>query len=315
MRERFELIMLSIGNDLEHERMWNDDQSWAFPIPPVEENGGRKLIDSGKILMNMIGVSNGQAAAEKAPPPPPALKGKKKKTASMNEGKRNGDGNSGDQELHIWTERERRKKMKNMFSNLHALIPHLHPRADKSTIIDEGVAYIKKLQLTLEDLEKLKEKLEGNENANPAGCDVTTITQQKLPIQSREAFLAEQGSTSKQPPVTIANPNTILSGPESQAFFRTWTSPNVVLNICGTDAHINVVCSAKKPGILTAILFVMDKYKLDLVSAQVSSDHTIRMYTIHARVNGGPQQFPEVSFDVEETYKQAAAELMLWVDS
>lgn len=30
-----------------------------------------------------------------------------------------------DHEMHIWTERERRKKMRNMFASLHALLPHL----------------------------------------------------------------------------------------------------------------------------------------------------------------------------------------------
>lgn len=30
-----------------------------------------------------------------------------------------------DHEMHIWTERERRKKMRNMFATLHALLPHL----------------------------------------------------------------------------------------------------------------------------------------------------------------------------------------------
>ena len=30
-----------------------------------------------------------------------------------------------DHEIHIWTERERRKKMRNMFANLHALLPQL----------------------------------------------------------------------------------------------------------------------------------------------------------------------------------------------
>ncbi|KAJ6754746.1 hypothetical protein OIU79_027376 [Salix purpurea] len=44
--------------------------------------------------------------------------------------KSNGKGSAGesDQEItHIWTERERRKKMRTMFSNLHALLPQLPP--------------------------------------------------------------------------------------------------------------------------------------------------------------------------------------------
>lgn len=156
-------------------------------------------------------------------------------------------------------------------------------QADKSTTVDEAVVYIKKLQLILENLEKQKEILRGGD-ANLTGCGLPAVTQPQLPVQSREAFLAEQGSISMQPPVTLPSPNALLSGPESRATFTTWTSPNVVLNICGNDAHINVVCSPTKPGILTALLFVMDKYKLDVVSAQVSSDRTTRMYMIHARV-------------------------------
>lgn len=37
-------------------------------------------------------------------------------------------GGESEHEMHILTERERRKKMRNMFSNLHALLPHLPPK-------------------------------------------------------------------------------------------------------------------------------------------------------------------------------------------
>lgn len=35
---------------------------------------------------------------------------------------------SPDHEIHIWTERERRKKMRDMFAKLHALLPQLPPK-------------------------------------------------------------------------------------------------------------------------------------------------------------------------------------------
>ena len=37
-------------------------------------------------------------------------------------------GDESDHETHIWTERERRKKMRTMFCNLHALLPQLPPK-------------------------------------------------------------------------------------------------------------------------------------------------------------------------------------------
>lgn len=43
-------------------------------------------------------------------------------------------GEAGNQEIHIWTERERRKKMRNMFSNLHALLPQLPPKVNDTQV-------------------------------------------------------------------------------------------------------------------------------------------------------------------------------------
>ncbi|MBA0854697.1 hypothetical protein Goshw_003800 [Gossypium schwendimanii] len=70
--------------------------------------------------------------------------------------KKKGSESDDEHDMHIWTERKRRKKMRNMFSNLHALLPHLPPKADKSTIVDEAVNYIKTLQQTLQNLRKTK---------------------------------------------------------------------------------------------------------------------------------------------------------------
>lgn len=44
------------------------------------------------------------------------------------EGKGGAGSEAGDHETHIWTERERRKKMRNMFAGLHALLPQLPPK-------------------------------------------------------------------------------------------------------------------------------------------------------------------------------------------
>lgn len=62
------------------------------------------------------------------PPPPPMQAGKKRELET--EGKSAGATESSDHDIHIWTERERRKKMRNMFSNLHALLPHLPPKVN-----------------------------------------------------------------------------------------------------------------------------------------------------------------------------------------
>ncbi|EPS70340.1 hypothetical protein M569_04421, partial [Genlisea aurea] len=142
---------------------------------------------------------------------------------------------SDDHDLHIWTERERRKKMRNMFSNLHALLPHIPPKADKSTVVDEAVKYIKKLEDLAEEMEKLRA-----ERPSP-----TPVCRNPIP-----------------------NP-----GQDFPATFKTWTSANVTVNVCGRDAHISICSgrSRRRSGLLTGVCSVMEKHELELVSAHISS--------------------------------------------
>nr|WIE96110.1 basic helix-loop-helix transcription factor [Loropetalum chinense var. rubrum] len=230
----------------------------------------------------------------------------------VKEGK-GGGAESDDHEIHIWTERERRKKMRNMFSSLHALLPQLPPKADKSTIVDEAVNYIKTLQHTLQKLQKQKlERLQGAATINYDPSSI--ITPQKPAYSSREAFLADQGSSSNLAITPTNSSNNALSLSRFPIVFQTWTSQNVILNICGNEAQISV-CSPKKPGLLSSICFVLEKHKLEVVSAHISSDYNRSMYMIQARLaNGASDQFPE-AFPVEEIFKQAAGEIMFWICS
>ncbi|KAL3621146.1 hypothetical protein CASFOL_036058 [Castilleja foliolosa] len=294
------MLAMSEDHQLDHENpFWDVDQSWAFPNLETED------------YFVKTSPAEPPAAAKEPEVPEPSTavvnKGKKRAASERkemdggDEGKTGGGDQSEDHELHIWTERERRKKMRNMFENLHSLLPHLPPKADKSTIVDEAVSYIKKMEQTLKTLEKKKlERLHGKASIIP----------------SMEAFRAEQGSASDPNPYFLgssSNNNNINNYELTPAIFKTWTSPNVILNVCGRDAQISI-CSMKKPGLLTKIVFVIDKYSLDVLSAHISSDRYRCMLMIHAQANGGSDQFQH-ALQVEEMYKQAAAEIMLWVNA
>ncbi|CAN0922443.1 Transcription factor bHLH95 [Linum grandiflorum] len=126
---------------------------------------------------------------------------------------------------------------------------------------------------------------------------------------TREAFLAAQGPSKL--PTTSTNAPLMAAAPSNE--FQTWFSPNVVLNMCGDDAHI-CVCSVKKPGLFPNLLHILQKHNLDVVSAHVSSHHRhscTYMIHVHAGVGCG-SQFPE-SLSVEDTFKLAAGEMNLWL--
>ncbi|XP_017633282.2 transcription factor bHLH95-like [Gossypium arboreum] len=234
--------------------------------------------------------------------------------------KKKGSESDDEHDMHIWTERERRKKMRNMFSNLHALLPHLPPKADKSTIVDEAVNYIKTLQQTLQNLEKkkLERSIQGAINVGYHPSLAMNTQNQTLEYSSREAFLADQVSSSS---TDLANNNNAtkisssfsMSTQSRPVTFETWTSSNLVLNVCGNEAQ-KTVCSPKKPGLLATIYYILKKHKMEVVSAQVSSFCKHSMFMIQACANEASKQSVE-TFQVEDMFKQAVGEIMCWVSS
>ncbi|XP_004505238.1 transcription factor bHLH95 [Cicer arietinum] len=233
------------------------------------------------------------------------------KKRSDGEGK-DGKYRDSDHEIHIWTERERRKKMRNMFSGLHALLPQLPSKADKSTIVDAAVKHIKNLQQTLEKLEKEKEKR--LKSVSSFGSESSIINSHWHPYESREAIIADQGSSNYNFPsnaIVTSNPSNAFSTPPPQVAFQTWSSQNVVLNICGGEAQF-CICATKKPGLMTTIAFVLEKHRIDVISANIVCNGNGNFYMILAHAKQASHQLQDAN-SMEETYKQAAGEIMILI--
>nr|WKE35174.1 basic helix-loop-helix family protein [Rosa persica] len=213
-----------------------------------------------------------------------------------------------------WVERERRKKMKDMFSSLHALLPQLPAKADHCTIVDEAVRYIKSLEHTLQTAQKQRlAKLRSS-----ASSSIASKTEARSDTGvTRKAFLAdhhfqeEKDRPSNQ--LALGNNSSPTSLDSQQAScFKTWFSPNIVLNVCGNEAHISV-CTPRRPGLLSTVFYVLEKHKLDVISAHISSDQHRCMYMIHAHYAGGPcdDTLPAGALSAEDTFNLAAGELNL----
>ncbi|XP_062227376.1 transcription factor bHLH95-like [Phragmites australis] len=215
--------------------------------------------------------------------------------------------------LHIWTERERRKKMKNMFSSLHALLPQLPEKADKATIVGEAVSYIRTLEGTLQRLEKLKlermraQQLGLGSSAAPASSPMRHGTPAPA---TREAALADMAQGWNALRDAAAGEGSSAAPP---APFQTWSGPNVVVSVSGGDAFINL-CTPRQLGLLTKALFVLEKHRIDVVTTDISSDRNRSMFSIHARVS---QRQPSAHFSenltAEDRYKLAVSELLHWL--
>ncbi|CAO2814825.1 unnamed protein product [Amaranthus hypochondriacus] len=190
-------------------------------------------------------------------------------------------GKKSNHEKHKMTERERRRRINCLYSNLHSFLPHPPPKANKTMIIDEAVNYILTLQTTLKNLQnhKLSFMADQAANNNSAGSNHAFSASDRLPVG-----------------------------------MKTWTSSNVVLNICGNDAHFSVY-APKKAGHFTAICRVLYKYKLKETYVNVSSELDRYIYIIQANVakEGFEDQLSAES--IEEVSKQAATEIMSLITS
>lgn len=202
--------------------------------------------------------------------------------------------------------------MRNMFSTLQSLLPDVPPKADKSGIVEEAVKYIKALEDTVQRLEKQKlEKLQGS-NSLPS---IAGSSKQAM-LCTREKFIADQVSAINHDNNNLAvqRTNRTTSSHLLPAIIQTWSSANVVLNVCGDDAQF-VIYAPKKLGLFANICSVLDKHRLEAVFVHISSEANCSTYVIQACLaNRASHKLPEV-FTVEERYKQAAGEIMMLVSS
>ncbi|OEL13031.1 hypothetical protein BAE44_0025950 [Dichanthelium oligosanthes] len=66
----------------------------------------------------------------------------------------------GNLKVNTITERERRRRMRDMFSTLHTLMSHVPKKADNVTLVGETIDYIRALEKTKIQLEKRKQEQE-----------------------------------------------------------------------------------------------------------------------------------------------------------
>ncbi|XP_004229120.3 transcription factor bHLH95-like [Solanum lycopersicum] len=290
------------GNDHDAD-VWSYLDLNDYQVGSGEKFEGDKVLDLTRsdacqplTIVNEMFEVNIYAAKNRSPP------NREKNGKGIAEPKSGVDRGGGKREskhkIHKWTERERRKKMLTLFDTLHDLVPNLPTKADQSTIVGEAVNHILELQNIFTKLKS--QKLERLEEYN-----IRLMSSQKVD-NSWEKYVGDQVSTNNS---TVITPTTHGPSPLIPTGFMTWSSPNVILNVCGEDAHISV-CFPKNPKLFAIICYVLEKHKIDILSAQVSSDQFRSMFMIQAHAKGGSELalFSEV-FTVEDMFKQAAIEI------
>ncbi|CAN6278801.1 unnamed protein product [Urochloa humidicola] len=211
----------------------------------------------------------------------------------------------GDVKAHILTERERRRKMKDLFSNLHALMPHIPDKVDKASLVGETIHFIRALEQTKAQLERRKlEQAVARQAAAAAASSSSSFL--APPLRTAQGMAAMSSGPAAAPP-PAAPALVAAAGPVG---FQTWSAPNVVLSVLREKAAINL-CVPRQPRILTLVMSVLSKHGIDVVTAHVVAESARSMITVYTSVNGaGGDNRP-----AEEIYKLAVSEIMVWLSS
>ncbi|KAF2945220.1 hypothetical protein DAI22_02g202100 [Oryza sativa Japonica Group] len=95
---------------------------------------------------------------------------------------------------------------------------------------------------------------------------------------------------------------------------RNSLAARVVLNLCGGDQAFINVSVARRPGVLTMIVDVLERHSIDVVTAQIASDLSRSLFTIHTSVDRERGMFMDTA-TAEEIYQLAVSEIMVWLHS
>ncbi|GLJ23892.1 hypothetical protein SUGI_0454020 [Cryptomeria japonica] len=170
-------------------------------------------------------------------------------------------------EIHIQSERERRKGMNNLFERMRALLPSPNQKVDKSTVVSEIINYIQSLQQNLEDLNKKRAKTVSSPGAGTAPIKTE-------PVNCAESIQSRCTDSDSPPSLSLNEEST------KQA-------PQVALHFNGNDIFITICCS-HKANLLPAIIYVVEDHKLQIMCANVSRTDTVAFHCLHVKALDTP---------------------------
>jgi hypothetical protein len=154
--------------------------------------------------------------------------------------------------------------------------------------VGETIHFIKALEQTKAQLEKQKQEQALARQAATQAMSSLSVMQTAqgmaamsngwgpVPQQQPPAVVAAAAAAAAAPP-----PLTPATGP---AGFQTWSAPNVVLSISDEKAVINL-CVPRHPRMLTVVMSVLNKHRIDVVTAHVVAEDARSMITIYTSVS------------------------------
>lgn len=162
-------------------------------------------------------------------------------------------------EIHIYSERQRRKGMTHLYTTLLSLLPDANPKTDRCTVLTEAMEYIHILQAQVEELGRQKTEI------------LVSLGEH---INLDYAFGADLDATNPSLMIEISD----------EIKEEVLLAADVAVRVCGRDAFITLN-SPKKKGVWSGILQILHEQEMELLNVTLSTSNEMDYHCIHARMS------------------------------
>lgn len=168
-------------------------------------------------------------------------------------------------EIHIFSERQRRKGMTHLYAILHSLLPDAKPKTDRCTVLTEAMDYIHELQVRVDDLGRQRTEI------------LTSMGEQpNLDASGGTSLHGGDGAASLS--------GRMLAELSEDVREQILSAADVVVRFCSRDAFITLN-SPKRKGVWSGILQVMHEQDMEVLNVTLStSNDDIDYHCIHAKI-------------------------------
>ncbi|KAI5073281.1 hypothetical protein GOP47_0011922 [Adiantum capillus-veneris] len=177
-------------------------------------------------------------------------------------------------EVHILSERQRRKSMRESFSILQSLVPKLKLKhTDRITVLTEVITYIQSLRGTLEELERKK-------------ADIMELLGLSAKGKSRLCLADVEGT------ITYVNSNDSGSSDEKGGDRAGgWCNlqngervamVEVTVRMCGADVFVTLNTPHRR-GVWSGVLLLLQKFRIEVSNATLATSGDSSFHCIHAK--------------------------------
>lgn len=168
-------------------------------------------------------------------------------------------------EVHILSERQRRKSMRDSFTILQSLVPKLKLKhTDRITVLTEVITYIKSLRGTLEELERKKTDIMDflglSDTRKHQYVDTTNVSYVNSSSDNYDQQRGESGSNGEL--VVMVE---------------------VTVRLSGADVFITLNTPRRK-GVWSRVLMLLQKYSVEVSNATLASSGESSFHCIHGKV-------------------------------